>query len=65
MIPNPDITQFVVLFPSAQQASAFFDTSARELADLAPTAKNPFPAVTAAPGYFNGRSVRFPTPTAW
>ncbi len=27
--PNPDITQFVVLFPSAQQASAFFDTSSQ------------------------------------
>jgi hypothetical protein len=25
--PNPDVTQFVVLFPSAQQANAFFDTS--------------------------------------
>ena len=27
--PNPDISQFVVLFPSAQQASAFFDTSSQ------------------------------------
>ncbi|OBA59895.1 hypothetical protein A5647_15545 [Mycobacterium sp. 1100029.7] len=27
--PNPDVTQFVVLFPSAQQAHAFFDTSAQ------------------------------------
>jgi hypothetical protein len=27
--PDPEITQFVVLFPSAQQASAFFDTSSQ------------------------------------
>lgn len=27
--PNPDVTQFVVLFPSADQASAFFNTSAQ------------------------------------
>lgn len=27
--PNPDVSQFVVLFPSAQQASAFFDSSSQ------------------------------------
>ncbi|MEE3063963.1 MAG: sensor domain-containing protein [Actinomycetota bacterium] len=27
--PNPDISQFVVLFPSADQANAFFNTSAQ------------------------------------
>ncbi|GBG37396.1 sensor domain-containing protein [Mycobacterium montefiorense] len=28
--PNPDVSQFVVLFPSAQQASAFFDASTQK-----------------------------------
>jgi hypothetical protein len=27
--PNPDVTQVVVLFPSAEQASAFFNTSSQ------------------------------------
>ncbi|CDO89476.1 nuclease PIN [Mycobacterium triplex] len=27
--PNPDVTQFVVLFPSADQANAFFNTSSQ------------------------------------
>lgn len=27
--PNPDVSQFVVLFPSAQQAKAFFDSSSQ------------------------------------